>query len=70
MFRENIMRQSKSSIHTRFKQLAFAALIGGALALPAAAQYRLTVNGDRLLNAQNEPHNWLLMNGEIGRAHV
>ena len=31
MFRENIMRQSKSSIHTRFKQLAFAALIGGQL---------------------------------------
>ena len=27
-------------------------------------QYSLTVNEDRLINAQNEPHNWLLMNGD------
>src|SRR5882724_10903553 len=29
-----------------------------------AADYKLTVNKDRLLNAQNEPQNWLLMNGD------
>ena len=36
-----------------------------AVAVPAA-QYRLTVNQDRLINAQNEPQNWLLMNGDYG----
>ena len=29
-----------------------------------AAEYKLTVNKDRLINAQNEPQNWLLMNGD------
>ncbi|MDB5862685.1 MAG: quinoprotein ethanol dehydrogenase [Betaproteobacteria bacterium] len=33
---------------------------------PDAAQYSLTVNKDRLLNAQNEPQNWLMMNGDYG----
>ena len=27
---------------------------------------RLTVNKDRLINAMNEPQNWLLMNGDYG----
>ncbi|MGZ5092577.1 MAG: outer membrane protein assembly factor BamB family protein [Burkholderiales bacterium] len=31
-----------------------------------SAQYTLTVNRDRLLNAQNEPQNWLMMNGDYG----
>src|SRR5438105_13722866 len=35
-------------------------------ALPAAAQYKLTVSKERLLNAQNEPQNWLMMNGDYG----
>ncbi|PYR33330.1 MAG: PQQ-dependent dehydrogenase, methanol/ethanol family, partial [Acidobacteria bacterium] len=43
--------------------LAVAAL--GAMALPAA-QYTMTVNRDRLVNAQNEPQNWLMMNGDYG----
>ena len=30
------------------------------------AQYSLTVNKDRLINAANEPQNWLLMNGDYG----
>ena len=29
-----------------------------------AAQYKMTVNKERLLNAQNEPQNWLMMNGD------
>ena len=29
-----------------------------------AAEFTITVNKDRLLNAQNEPQNWLLMNGD------
>ena len=31
-----------------------------------AGQYTITVNQDRLINAQNEPQNWLLMNGDYG----
>jgi len=49
------------------KPLRLAALGVLALALAAAtltAQYNMTVNKDRLLNAQNEPQNWLMMNGD------
>ena len=28
--------------------------------------YKMTVNEDRLINASNEPQNWLLMNGDYG----
>jgi len=35
-------------------------------ALPSQAQYKMTVNKERLLNAQNEPQNWLMMNGDYG----
>jgi alcohol dehydrogenase (cytochrome c) len=46
--------------------IACATLAG--LAMPALAQrvdsYKMTVNRDRLINAQNEPQNWLLMNGD------
>src|SRR6202163_2805163 len=34
------------------------------IAAAPAADYKLTVNKDRLLNAQNEPQNWLMMNGD------
>lgn len=43
--------------------LAAAALT---LALTSQAQYNMTVNRDRLVNAQNEPQNWLMMNGDYG----
>src|SRR5437762_8619563 len=39
-------------------------LAAGAVAF--AADYTLTVNRDRLINAANEPQNWLLMNGNYG----
>src|SRR6516164_7182406 len=32
----------------------------------AFAQYNMTVNKDRLINAANEPENWLMMNGDYG----
>ena len=46
-----------------------AAVIGGisVAAMTAATlvgQYSMTVNRDRLINAQNEPQNWLMMNGD------
>jgi alcohol dehydrogenase (cytochrome c) len=52
----------------RLVRIGSAALVVGcALAgFAFSAQYTLTVNKDRLLNAQNEPHNWLMMNGDYG----
>src|SRR5579871_2975032 len=42
--------------------ISFAAL----LVSVEAAEYKMTVNRDRLINAQNEPQNWLMMNGDYG----
>src|SRR6266487_3312208 len=46
------------------------ALTGASVAAIAvsasAAEYKMTVNRDRLINAQNEPQNWLMMNGDYG----
>ena len=39
---------------------SFAALATAA----TAAEYKMTVNRDRLINAGNEPQNWLMMNGD------
>jgi alcohol dehydrogenase (cytochrome c) len=50
--------------------IACAALAGvSMLALSASqpqAQYKMTVNKERLLNSANEPQNWLMMNGDYG----
>src|SRR5881275_1210787 len=52
------------------KSIAAIALAGASAAAVAAsalaAEYKMTVNRDRLLNAQNEPQNWLMMNGDYG----
>ncbi len=60
------MRQRAS----KFIRVEYAAPAGAfALMLAAAAfaaEYQMTVNRDRLVNAQNEPQNWLLMNGDYG----
>ncbi|HWN83492.1 MAG TPA: PQQ-binding-like beta-propeller repeat protein, partial [Vicinamibacterales bacterium] len=53
-------------MHSRALRLA---AVAGAVAVATAtlpAQYSLTVNKDRLINAGNEPQNWLLMNGDYG----
>src|SRR3954466_3850578 len=47
----------------RLTSLAGAVLVAAGAVL-IAADYSLTVNRDRLANAQNEPQNWLLMNGD------
>ena len=50
---------------TRFACLALASVSIAALGASApAADYKLTVSKERLLNAQNEPQNWLMMNGD------
>lgn len=51
-------------VHTRF--LATFAVVTAASALVFAAEYKMTVSQDRLVNAMNEPQNWLLMNGDYG----
>ena len=42
--------------------VSFAALAASAF----AAEYKMTVNKDRLINSANEPQNWLMMNGDYG----
>ena len=48
------------------RTLLASALVVAAAAITLDGQYSLTVNRDRLINAQNEPQNWLLMNGNYG----
>ena len=57
----------------KFITLACTALASGSLLALSASQpqaqntqYKMTVNQDRLINAQNEPQNWLMMNGDYG----
>ena len=65
-------RQEEIDMRSRFrKALTIAILAGGlaaALAVAAFAQskYTMTVNKDRLLNAQNQPQNWLMMTTRTG----
>ena len=46
------------------KTVLACALLVGAAVIALNGQYSLTVNFDRLKNAQNEPQNWLIMNGD------
>ena len=49
----------------RLACIALASVSVAALGASApAADYKLTVSKERLLNAQNEPQNWLMMNGD------
>src|SRR5260221_11328820 len=55
--------------HTRtvIRLAALASMSAAALGVATfAAEYTMTVNRDRLINAQNEPQNWLMMNGDYG----
>jgi alcohol dehydrogenase (cytochrome c) len=50
---------------SRRRWTALAGISAAALAaVTVSGQYSMTVNKDRLLNAQNEPQNWLMMNGD------
>ncbi len=49
-------------VHTRL--LTVLAGVTAASALAFAADYKMTVSQDRLINAANEPQNWLHMNGD------
>ena len=52
--------------HSPARMLLACAIVVGAAVITLDGQYSLTVSRDRLLNAQNEPQNWLLMNGDYG----
>jgi alcohol dehydrogenase (cytochrome c) len=49
----------------QFTKIAAAIALGFACNA-GAADYTMTVTRDRLMNAQNEPQNWLMMNGDYG----
>ena len=47
--------------YTRILTTLAAVVAGTALVIGQTQGYRITVSQDRLINAQNEPQNWLLM---------
>jgi alcohol dehydrogenase (cytochrome c) len=53
-------------VHLPKRTLLASAAAVVASAITLTGQYTITVNRDRLINAQNEPQNWLLMNGDYG----
>ena len=60
-----IMRRTRKL--SSMSAIALAGASAAAIAVSAfAAQYKMTVNKERLLNAQNEPQNWLMKNGDYG----
>jgi len=60
--------QHRAKTTVKYAAIALAsasALALGTLSLTAqTTTYRITVNKERLLNSQNEPQNWLMMNGD------
>jgi alcohol dehydrogenase (cytochrome c) len=52
--------------HSKTLTALAVALAALAASTTLSGQYSLTVNKDRLINAANEPQNWLLMNGDYG----
>src|SRR6185295_5222488 len=63
---ELIMRYVLRSLNRR-TSMALTGVAAAAFAVvTVSGQYNMTVNQDRLRNAQNEPQNWLMMNGDYG----
>src|SRR6201993_358445 len=60
------VRKSLRSLAVAGRIVAVAGALAAVLVVAVFAQYNMTVNKDRLLNAQNEPQNWLMMNGDYG----
>src|SRR6188508_8802 len=52
--------------HARGLTILAGVFIASTIALAQQSGYSITVSQDRLNNAQNEPQNWLLMNGDYG----
>jgi alcohol dehydrogenase (cytochrome c) len=52
--------------HTRILTTAVGVVAATTLVIGQGQGYKMTVSEDRLINAMNEPQNWLLMNGDYG----
>src|SRR5262245_33368181 len=48
----------------RGSTILFSLFVATLAAVTLSGQYSMTVSQDRLRNAQNEPQNWLMMNGD------
>src|SRR5262245_41888843 len=58
------MRQRTQEFSRRGSAMVVGVAVAALGAVTLVAQYNMTVNQDRLRNAQNEPQNWLMMNGD------
>src|ERR1700749_1313415 len=57
----------RRSTHVAIGKAALFGVSLAALTAPAGAvEYKMTVNQDRLIHADREPQNWLMMNGDYG----
>src|SRR5215475_5703809 len=58
------MRQRTRILSGRGSTILSCLVAGALTAVTLSGQYSMTVSEDRLRNAQNEPQNWLMMNGD------
>src|SRR6185436_6720355 len=63
---QHFLRGHDMRAHTRILTTLAGVVAGTALVVGQGQGYKITVSQDRLINAQNEPQNWLLMNGDYG----
>src|SRR5262245_9091963 len=54
----------RSRIPSGRRSILFGLIVAALAAVTLSGQYSMTVSEDRLRNAQNEPQNWLMMNGD------
>src|SRR5437867_3306487 len=62
----NLRPRAAQFIRRRFAGLAAALALAALATATTSGQYTITASRDRLLNVQNEPQNWLMMNGDYG----
>ena len=53
-------------VHMRVLMTVAGVVAGTTFVLGQSPGYKMTVSRDRLVNATNEPQNWLIMNGDFG----
>ena len=60
------MRQSLGIVGTTARTAMVSVSLAALAFSVQAAEYKMTVNKDRLINSDKEPQNWLMMNGDYG----
>jgi hypothetical protein len=63
---EDLMRYCFVPAGKTARALLFGVSLSALAVSAQAAEYKMTVNGDRLIKSANEPQNWLMMNGDYG----